>query len=677
MPPPTRRRTQPFTGVGFATDPVISADGAFVAFRQHSSHLGDDGRSDVYLYERATGELTLVSRAFGAPGTPGNAGSGAPVISADGAFVAFASSATDLVEGMTHNFTMNVFLYERATGTMTLVSHALGEPLTPGNSSSRSPAISADGTVVAFVSFATDLVVGTDANNTPPQSRADVFLYRRATGTVTLVSHVPGRPGTTGNNTSDSPVISADDRYVAFRSDATDLVAGSDLNGKSDVFLYERATGIVTLVSHVPGSPGTTANGASSSPLISGDGGAVVFVSDATNLVPGTDTNGASDVFLYERATAAVVLVSHLPGAPHTSGDARSHDPSISADGAVVVFSSDATNLAATTDTNGQRFGNVFLYDHSTGDLTLVSHALGAPATPGDGGSFGPAVSGDGTVVVFQSLATDLVANDFYGNADAFAYVYERADPPPPTPNGPDLVQTAVSDPPLALLPGDRLSVTDTVRNEGNAGAIASTTRYYLSLVRRKTQESKLLGARPVPSLAPGASSQGTATVLVPVSIVPATYYLLACADDLGRVAEEIESNNCTASASPVTMGRPDLVVTAVSNPPVSATRGSSFTVTETVANEGALRADPSTTRYYLSLDGSWSSADRRLMGSRAVPQLDAGASFPPASVTVVVPSNMAPGSYFLLACADDLRRVIESSETNNCTASAGKVTVP
>jgi hypothetical protein len=74
---------------------------------------------------------------------------------------------------------------------------------------------------------------------------------------------------------------------------------------------------------------------------------------------------------------------------------------------------------------------------------------------------------------------------------------------------------------------------------------------------------------------------------------------VLACADDLGRVPERTESNNCTASASPLTVGRPDLVVTTVTNPPGSATRGSTFTVTETVANEGALRAGPSTTRYY------------------------------------------------------------------------------
>jgi hypothetical protein len=348
----------------------------------------------------------------------------------------------------------------------------------------------------------------------------------------------------------------------------------------------------------------------------------------------------------------------------------------MSADGAIVAFSSDATNLA--TDTNFERLrGDVFLYDHSTGAVTLASHALGAPGTTGDAGSFGPVVSADGTVVVFQSLATDLVANDFNGYADAFAYVYERADPPPPTANGPDLVESAVSDPPAALLPGDRLFVTDTVRNEGNAGAVASTTRYYLSLVRRKTQESRLLGGRSVPGLAPAASSQGGAMVLVPVATPHATYYVLACADDPGRVPERTESNNCMASASRVTVGRPDLVVTAVSNPPVSAPRGSSFTVTETVANEGALPADPSTTGYYLSLNGSRSREDRRLMGNRAVPQLDAGTSFPPAAVTVTVPGNMAAGSYFLLACADDLRRVIESSEINNCKASAGRVTVP
>jgi Tol biopolymer transport system component len=643
------------TGVGFATDPVISADGAFVAFRQHTDWRSDDGRDDVYLYERATGALTLVQEGLGYLSTQ-------PVINGNGAFVAFVNGA-------------HVYLWERATGVVTLVSHAAGAPLTGANGVSERPVISADGTVVAFVSRATNLVAGTDTNGA-----SDVFLYRRATGTVTLVSHVPGFPGTTGNGASDGPVISADDGYIAFRSQATNLVPGTDLNGTSDVFLYARVTGTVTLVSHVPGVPGVTGNGASFNPVISADGTGVAFVSDATDLVAGTDANGASDVFLYDRTTAAVTLVSHVPGAPGITGNARSREPVVSADGVVVAFESDASNLVVGTDTNGARQRtDVFVHDRSTGVVTLVSHARGAPDTTGDTISFGPVISADGTVVLFASLATNLVASDFNDYADVFAYVHDRGDPLPPAANGPDLTESAVSDPPAAVSPGSRFPVTDTVRNAGNVGSPASATRYYLSLVGRKTPDSKLFGMRAVPGLAPGASSRGTVSLVVPATTVPASYYVVACADDLGRVTESSESNNCTASATPVKIGRADLAVTAVSNPPGAAAKGSAFAVSDTVANQGVLGADASTTRYYLSLNTGWGTADRRLMGGRSVPALAANASFPaaPAPVTVTIPANVPAGTYFLLACADDLRRVMETDETDNCKASATTVTVP
>jgi hypothetical protein len=438
----------------------------------------------------------------------------------------------------------------------------------------------------------------------------------------------------------------------------------------------------VTLVSHIPGTPGVTANGASSEPRISDNGSTVVFTSAATDLVAGTDANGATDVFLYERATGAVTLVSHVPGAPHTSGNGQSSFTAdglaISADGALVAFESFATDLVAGTDTNVNRLrGDVFLYDRSTGAVTLVSHARGAPGTTGDTGSFAPFISADGRVVVLTSQATNLVDGDFNRYADVFAYATERDDTPP-APDGPDLVEAAVSDPPAVLSPGGRFTVTDTVRNAGNAVAAASTTRHYLSAVPRRTVDSVLLGGRAVGSLAVGASSQGSMALRLPAMLADGAYYVVSCADDLGRVSEGRESNNCTASASPVSVGRPDLLVTTLSDPPASATRGSAFTVTDTVENRGVLPADPSATRYYFSPNPDWGTADRRLAATRAVPSLAAGASFlAPAPLTLTVPVNMPAGTYFLLACADDFRRVMEGSEINNCKASAGTVTVP
>jgi subtilase family serine protease len=240
----------------------------------------------------------------------------------------------------------------------------------------------------------------------------------------------------------------------------------------------------------------------------------------------------------------------------------------------------------------------------------------------------------------------------------------------------PDLVETAVSNPPAnPVKPGDTFSVTDTAKNQGQVNAAASTTRYHLSLDGIKSSGDKQLsGSRSVPVLGPGVSHTGTRTVSVPTGTTLGTYFLLACADDPKAVIETDETNNCIASATTVVVTRPDLVETAVSNPPANATPGSSFSVSDTAQNNGAVGTAASTTRYYLSLDAT-QGADKLLTGTRAVGTLAAGASSP-GTVSVTIPTTTAAGSYFLLACADDTKAVIETNETNNCKASAAKVTV-
>ena len=191
----------------------------------------------------------------------------------------------------------------------------------------------------------------------------------------------------------------------------------------------------------------------------------------------------------------------------------------------------------------------------------------------------------------------------------------------------PDLVQTAVSDPPAAAAPGSTFKVVDTVKNQGLVAAAASKTRYYLSTDQLKGSADTLLtGSRSVPSLAPGAESGGkSVTVTIPSTMPLGTYYLLACADDTALVTEAEENNNCGASAMPVQVTRPDLVQTAVSNPPSAAAPGSSFKLTDTVQNQGLVAAAASTTRYYLSTDQQKGSGDTLLTGSRSVPEPGAG----------------------------------------------------
>ena len=247
-------------------------------------------------------------------------------------------------------------------------------------------------------------------------------------------------------------------------------------------------------------------------------------------------------------------------------------------------------------------------------------------------------------------------------------------------PSFPDLTETAVSNPPATVSAGGGFSVTDTVQVSGTVGAGASTTQYYLSLDTTKSGGDVLLsGSRSVPALGVGGSSSGTVSVTVPGTTAAGTYFLLACADDTGAVAESNEGNNCRASATTVQVqaaAAPDLVVTAVSNPPSTVAIGGAFSITDTTMNQGGSPTLINTkTKYFLSLDTVKNSGDKALTGARTVPPLAAGASST-GSKTVTVKLTTKPGTYFVIACADGAKKVAESDETNNCRASATKVTV-
>ena len=233
-----------------------------------------------------------------------------------------------------------------------------------------------------------------------------------------------------------------------------------------------------------------------------------------------------------------------------------------------------------------------------------------------------------------------------------------------------DLRVTAVTVSPSIVAPGSKLSITDTVVNQGDASAGASTTRYYLSSDSQKGAGDLLLsGARTVPSLAAGASSTGTVpSVVVPAATPLGGYHVLACADDAGTVIEANESNNCLASAATIQVTRPDLVVTAVTDPPTAAAPGSTFKIWDTVQNQGAIAATSSLTRFYLSRDVQKGAGDLLLGGSRAVPPLAAGASSAGALLNVTIPSTTPLDTYYVLACADDTATV---AETDNPTTAA------
>ncbi len=397
-------------GNGSSYGTKISADGRWVAFESRASNLvvGDtNGLQDIFVRDQQQGTTTRVS--VGAGGLQANGPSGYPAFSGDGRWVAFHSVASNLVAGDTNGLA-DVFVHDQQTGTTTRASVAAGD--VQGNGESFVAAISADGRWVAFGSGASNLVSG-DTNGT-----SDAFVYDQQTATTTRVSVAPG--GAQANGGSGAPKISADGRWVAFYSGASNLVA-DDTNGRYDSFVIDRQTGITTRVSVGPG--GAQADASSYLWAISPDGRWVVFDSQASNLVAG-DTNGTSDAFVHDRQTGTTARVSVGPGG--AQGNGSSYRGAISADGRWVAFESQASNLVA-GDTNGTF--DAFVYDQQTGTTTRVSVGPGGAQANGD--SSGSTISADGRWVAFDSFASNLVAGD---TSWVDAFVHDRRGPLPPDP---------------------------------------------------------------------------------------------------------------------------------------------------------------------------------------------------------------------------------------------------
>ncbi|MEQ8765503.1 MAG: calcium-binding protein [Planctomycetota bacterium] len=270
------------------------------------------------------------------------------------------------------------------------------------NGASYSPEISADGRYLAFGSLANDLVAG-DTNGQP-----DIFVHDRVSGATVCASVTPF--GVPGNGFCHGPAISGDGRFVAFHSDASDLVA-SDTNGLRDVFVRDMVNG-TTVIASVD-SNGVLSNNLSSEPSLSGDGRFVAFQSYANNLVP-NDTNGLElDVFVRDLVAGQTTRVS--VDSSGGEGDLGSALPSISADGTRVVFVSSATNLVP-GDTNG--LSDVFGHDRVSGQTVRLS--VGPGGLEANHTSTNPAISADGLFAAFESNASNLVAADTNNQGDIF-----------------------------------------------------------------------------------------------------------------------------------------------------------------------------------------------------------------------------------------------------------------
>ncbi|MGA7731974.1 MAG: S-layer homology domain-containing protein [Chloroflexia bacterium] len=254
--------------------------------------------------------------------------------------------------------------------------------------------VSADGRFVAFYSFASNLVPG-DTNGHP-----DVFLRDRQEGTTTLISR--GYDGSPANGLSLDPSISADGNYIAYLSDAENIVQG-DGDGSADAFVYNRLTGQNSIIGQ--DSFGTEA------PFISGNGRFVVFHTYAS-LVP-EDTQGARDVYVTDLVSGGFELISK--NALNQVGSNHSFDPYISFDGRYVAFHSLADNLVPG---DGNMNFDVFVRDRTENTIVLAS--TGSGGVQGNNRSVEASVSDDGRYVAFESLASNLVVNDTNDSLDIF-----------------------------------------------------------------------------------------------------------------------------------------------------------------------------------------------------------------------------------------------------------------
>ncbi len=411
-----------------ASEYATSRDGRLVVFTSEATDFvapGQDNNlgTDVFLYDRLDQSVRLISRADGTSQTA-NGASFSPMISDDGLFGAFLSTATDLVAGQSDiNAGADLFLFEVAADTMSLISHTPGSATTTADGAVLAATMNFDGSAFAFDSLATNLVDFQDDLNGASDVFLSIITALAPSGETQLVSRAAGGGATeTGGGASHGAITDAHGGFVLYDSEATNLVAGQQENNLgSDVFLFDERFQTTTLLSGSFGSQTDTANGISHAESMDFLGAFAVITSEADDLatvldpltdlltpVTITDTNGGSDVYLFDANFLTMTLVSHAAGAPTQTADAASSSPTISADGRFIAFTTSASDVA-TGVTDAAGFEDVFLYDRISGSSELVSHAYSQPLIPANGDSTAPELNNDGRFVAFESQGTDLV----------------------------------------------------------------------------------------------------------------------------------------------------------------------------------------------------------------------------------------------------------------------------
>jgi hypothetical protein len=402
---------------------VLSKSARWVAFTSPASDLVygfrdmNDASQDLFLFDSRTGAVTLVSHAPGEPTTGADQTIQTQAISPNGRFIVYTTGAQNLVDGFVdrNGTDTDVFMYDRLTGSNTLVSHRASNGAHGGDGFSLHPgtAVHNDGTIV-FSSTATDLIPDLgDGNGTG----ADVYMYDRASDSQVLVSESFYFTRRTSDGAGSLVGVLAPSRRVVtwatFSTDHVDVF--TDQNGPSnfDLFRRDMSGREVTLVSRDAQSATKGANGSLSVGFMDAMGARVVFTSKGTNHVAGfTDLNGSeSDIYEYAAASERVRLISHEIGSTTRGGNGTSGSFQISQDGSVIGFVSFATNLvgpAFFADNNGSG-SDVFVVSAGRPDARLVSHVPSEATSTANGTSDAFALSADGGAVLFRSYAQDLI----------------------------------------------------------------------------------------------------------------------------------------------------------------------------------------------------------------------------------------------------------------------------
>jgi hypothetical protein len=479
--------TKASTGNASARMPVVSENGATVLYLDEASNLvpgtGIDLNAsaphdgvDLFAYSLTTpsGYTAQASNGSNAavtlrdPNLPSKTGNGdseispSHAVSDDGRFVVFMSSAPNLVASESDkDLTINVYLRDTQSNTTKLLSHSTASATTTGNGASSNAVISGDGKTIVFYSFATNL--DTNPATTVTSGTIQLYLYDNDSssstyGKLKLITHTSSSTTTGGNgktpiSTSSSlfyvrnvtnlaagtvtptdlalPGITADGQYIAFLSNASNIVSGFSGTARTNVYVYDRANDAMTLVSHASTSSTTSPNANSSAVSISADGTTVAFLTKATNLLTTTTGSTSKDeLYVWSRTTDSTTGLSagQIRLASHTSSSTTTAatvtptlalgalPPSISKDGSFVAYYLGGTNLVA-NQAGTASATNVFRYDVYNNSNTLVSHADGSASTAGDNPTnanefeaTGPAISGDGRYVAYANNSTNLLS---------------------------------------------------------------------------------------------------------------------------------------------------------------------------------------------------------------------------------------------------------------------------